>query len=224
MKLESIGLDLRVRDADGALAGALILNHGRGTDENDLFGLLDAIDPERRLLGVTTGAPFVGPPPGGRHWYVVERVGSPHARTFADAYRVLTSRLDELLAERGIEWSQVALGGFSQGTVMSYAVGLGAGRPSPAALLCLSGFMPSVEGWEPELEDRRELHAFIHHGANDPVISVEFGRAARDRLEAAGIDVDYRETPAGHWVPPEIIPAMRTTIATALGAESGLET
>ena len=38
--------------------GALILNHGRGADENDLFGLLDELDPERRLLGVTTGAPL----------------------------------------------------------------------------------------------------------------------------------------------------------------------
>jgi phospholipase/carboxylesterase len=223
LKLESVGLDLRLREPNGAPGGALILNHGRGTDENDLFGLLEAIDPDRRLLGVTTGAPLVGLAPGGRHWYVVERVGFPHERTFAESNRALAARLDELLAERGIAWSQVALGGFSQGAVMAYAVGLGPGRPSPAALLCLSAFIPTVAGWEPELGDRQGLRAFIHHGANDPVIGVEFGRAARDRLQAAEIDVDYRETPAGHWVPPEIIPAMRATIAAALGAESGLE-
>lgn len=224
MKVESIGLDLRLREPDGAPGGALILNHGRATDENDLCGLLEALDPARRLLGVTTGAPFVGLPPGGRHWYVVERIGYPHAQTFTESYRLLGSRLDELLAERGIEWSQVALGGFSQGTVMSYALGLGEGRPSPATLLCLSGFMPTVEGWEPELAGRDGLRAFIHHGANDPIIGVEFGRTARDALEAAeGIDVEYSESEAGHWVPPEILPPMRATIAAALGVESGLD-
>ena len=46
------------------------------------------------------------------------------------------------------------IGGFSMGAVMSYAVGLGAGRPSPAAILAFSGFIPTVEGWAPELESR----------------------------------------------------------------------
>lgn len=75
--LEWMGVDVRLREAAGEPEGALILNHGRGADENDLFGLLDALDPDRRLLGVTTGAPFVGVAPGKGHWYVVERVGYP---------------------------------------------------------------------------------------------------------------------------------------------------
>ncbi len=48
----------RVREPAGDAQGALVLNHGRGADENDLFGLLDELDPERRLVGVTTGAPL----------------------------------------------------------------------------------------------------------------------------------------------------------------------
>ena len=47
----------RLREPAGEPEGALILNHGRGADENDLYGLLDELDPERRLLGVTTGRP-----------------------------------------------------------------------------------------------------------------------------------------------------------------------
>lgn len=214
-------LTLRLREADGPPRGALVLNHGRATDEHDLFGLLDAIDPDRTLLGVTTGAPIVGLPPGGRHWYVVERIGFPHAETFASSYRALSGGLDRLLAERGIEWSQVALGGFSQGTVMSYAVALGPDRPTPAALLALSGFLPTVEGWQPQLERRDGLRVLIHHGANDPIIGVDHARAARDRLTAAGIAVSYLETDAGHWLPPDLVPAMRSTLAAALGIPTG---
>ena len=54
-----------IREAEQGPDGALILNHGRGTDEHDLFGLLDALDPDRRLLGITPGAPLTDLPPGG---------------------------------------------------------------------------------------------------------------------------------------------------------------
>ena len=86
-----------IREAEREPEGALILNHGRGTDERDLYGLLDDLDPDRRLVGITPGAPLTGIPPGGRHWYLVQRVGYPDPETFAGAYRELTSFLDELL-------------------------------------------------------------------------------------------------------------------------------
>jgi phospholipase/carboxylesterase len=92
------------------------------------------------------------------------------------------------------------------GAVMSYAVGLGPHRPSPAAILALSGFVPTVEGWAPELEGRAGLPVLIHHGLNDPVIDVALGRRARDLLADAGLEVDYIETDAAHWVPPQVLP------------------
>jgi phospholipase/carboxylesterase len=213
-----LGVDLRLREPAGEPEGALVLNHGRAADENDLFGLLDAIDPERRLLGVTTGAPLTGLPPGGRHWYVVERVGFPHAETFGRSYAALTEAVDGMLAERGIDWSQTIVGGFSQGTVMSYALGLGAGRPLPAAILANSGFIPEVEGWSADLASRTEMPTFIHHGAADPVITVDFGRAAAERLRAAGLEPIYRETAAGHWLPPEIVAELGAFVGEVIAA------
>jgi phospholipase/carboxylesterase len=202
--------------------GALVLNHGRGADEHDLYGLLEALDPERRLLGVTTGAPLTDVPPGGRHWYLVRRVGYPDPATFASSYAALTGFLDRLLAEREIGWERTVLGGFSMGTVMSYAVGLGEGRPSPAAILANSGFIPTVEGWRPELAGRAGLPVLIHHGRNDPVISVEFGRSAAELLTEAGVSVDYLETDAGHWLPPEVIPRAREFVSSRLEEASNL--
>ena len=201
--------------------GALILNHGRGTDEHDLHGLLDELDPERRLIGVTPGAPLTGVPPGGRHWYLVPRVGFPDPDTFARSYRMLSEFLDELLAARRIGWERTVVGGFSMGAVMSYAVGLGQGRPRPAAIVALSGFVPTVEGWRPDLEPRQGLPVLIHHGRADPVIGVDFARRARELLERGGLEVTYLETDAGHWLPPEVLQPARELVESAITGEVG---
>jgi phospholipase/carboxylesterase len=209
-----------LREPAGEAAGALVLNHGRGADERDLSGLLDALDPERRLLGVTTGAPLTGVPPGGRHWYLVPRVGYPDPVSFAGSYEQLTGFLDALLARRGIGWERTVIGGFSMGAVMSYAVGLGTGRPSPAAILAFSGFVPTVEGWSPALDDRAGLPVLIHHGRNDPMIGVEFARRARELLAGAGLEVEYLESDAGHRLPPEALPPAAALVAAVTAPAS----
>ena len=203
-----------VREAAGEPAGALILLHGRGADEHDLSSVLDVLDPERRLVGLTPGAPLPGPGGSpGRWWYMVPRVGYPDPTTFHATYTQLTSFLDGWLQERGIAWQRTIIGGFSMGCVMSYATGLGPRRPAPAGILAMSGFIPTVEGWEPELETRPELPVFITHGARDPVISVDFARAARGMLEAAGLPVDYHEHDGGHHLDPRTLPLMTEWLA-----------
>lgn len=190
----------RIREPEGEPEGALVLTHGRGADEHDLFDLLDLLDPQRRLLGVTPGGPL-SLPPGGRHWYMVPRVGFPDPDTFAEGFSALTGFLDGL----GLDWSRTVLGGFSQGTVMSYAAGLGAGRPLPAGIIALSGFLPTVEPWRLRDDIPDGFPVAIGHGSADPVISVDFARDARRRLEAAGADVVYQESPIGHQIDPRFL-------------------
>ena len=182
------------RPAEGEPAGLLVLFHGRGVDERDLFPLLDELDPRRRLLGVTPRGPLALPP-GGNHWYAFQEVGYPDPATFLETYAAVSEWLD------GFDFEHVVLGGFSQGAVMTYALGLGEGRPRPAALVALSGFMPTVPGFELNLEPPLPPAA-IGHGTHDPVISVEFSRQARQLLEAAGGEVLYREYPLPHAVDP----------------------
>jgi phospholipase/carboxylesterase len=205
-----------IREPEGKPEGALVLNHGRGTDEHDLYGLLDELDPERRLLGVTPGAPLTDVPPGGRHWYLVPRVGYPDPATFRKSYELLTAFLDELLEARGLGWDRTVIGGFSMGAVMSYAVGLGQNRPSPAGIVALSGFIPTVEGWQAELETRARLPVLIHHGRNDPVMDVDFARRAHELLDRAGLAVDYLESDAGHSLPAEVLPRLRQFVEQTL--------
>ena len=203
-----------VREPAGHPLGALVLNHGRGTDEADLFPLLDELDPDRRLVGITPGAPLTDVPPGGRHWYLVSRVGYPDPPTFHRSYGLLTEFCDETLADFGIEWARTVIGGFSMGAVMSYAVGLGSGRPSPAGIIALSGFIPTVDNWVADL-DRAGLPVFIHHGSRDPVIAVSFANRAAELLTAADLDVVHVETDAGHSLPPQIVPRLRDFVERA---------
>jgi phospholipase/carboxylesterase len=197
-----------LRPAAGEPQGTLALFHGRGADEHDLLPLLDMLDPERRMVGVTARAPL-SLPPGGAHWYVVRRVGYPDRETFDATFQRAASWLDGLVEETGVPLERTVLGGFSQGAVMSYALGLGAGRPVPAAILALSGFLPEVEGFGLDLESRRGLPVAMGHGAYDPVIPVEFGRAARDALGEAGLEVTYRESPMAHTIDPGYIDELR---------------
>jgi phospholipase/carboxylesterase len=190
------------RPAAGKAEGALVLFHGRGADEYDLLPLLDALDPGRRLDGFCPRGPLALPP-GGAHWYVVPKVGYPDPPTFAEGYAAAAGFVDALPHER------VVLGGFSQGAVMSLALGLGRSRPRPAAVVAFSGFLPEVEGWELGTEEPFPPIA-IAHGTYDPIIPVEFGRRARERLEAAGAAVLYRETPIQHSIDPAVVAEVRT--------------
>ena len=80
-------LEYLVRPAAGQADGALVLFHGRGASEDDLYPLLDMLDPERRLVGVTPRGPL-SLPPGGAHWYVVRQVGFPDPATFGPTFTV----------------------------------------------------------------------------------------------------------------------------------------
>jgi phospholipase/carboxylesterase len=209
-----------VRQAAGEPEGALVLLHGRGTSEHDLFPLLDVFDPDRRLVGITPRGPLTLPP-GGAHWYAVRQIGFPDPATFRDTYDRLQRWLDAVLAEHGVPVAQTVLGGFSQGTVMSYALGLGPDRPAPAGILAMSGFIPTVESFELDLENRQGYPVAIYHGSLDPVIAVEWGRQARDRLLEAGADVLYREAPAPHTIDPREIPVLADWVSRTVQRARG---
>ena len=205
------------REPEGDPDGLLVLHHGRGTSERDLLGLADHLDPERRLRVVTPRAPLRLPGSPGYHWYLVPRVGYPDPETFFAARAALAELHDELWEETGLGPERTVLGGFSMGAVMSYALGLSADRPALAGILAFSGFVPTVEGWEPALADRTGTRAFVSHGRNDPVISVEFGQRARELLTAGGLDVVYRESELGHQIDPAHLREAATWLADALG-------
>jgi phospholipase/carboxylesterase len=197
----------RERPAQGEPEGLLILHHGRGSDENDLLTLGDALDPARRLHVVTPRAPVQLPGSPGYHWYLVPRVGYPDPASFDAARYELGELHDELWQRTGLTPERTVLGGFSMGAVMSYVMGFSAERPAPAGIMAFSGFIATVEHWQPDLANRKSVRVFIAHGTRDQVIGVEFARVAAERLREAGLPVEYHESEAGHHIDPREIPS-----------------
>ena len=182
-----------------------------------MFGLADALDPGRRLRVVTPRAPLTLAGSPGYHWYLVPRVGYPDHDTFHAARAALAALHDELWVETGLGPERTVLGGFSMGSVMSYAMALSGERPAVAGVLAFGGFVPTVEGWEPRFEDRLATRAFIAHGRNDPIIDVGFARRARELLEAGGLAVSYHESAVGHQIDPASLAAAADWLGSSLG-------
>ena len=204
-----MSLEVRERPAAGEPQGTLVLLHGRGADEHDLFPLLDALDPERKLHGVTPRGPHALPP-GGAHWYRLGGIPTPDPQTFWPSFELLSDWLEGLQRP-------LVLGGFSQGAVMSWALGLGRGRVKrPKAIVALSGFMPRVDGLEHELSDLDGYPVAIGHGTYDDIIPVDFSREARSLLELDGASVLYREYPLPHTIDPGFVPELQAFVATAV--------
>lgn len=203
------------RPATGEPAGALVLLHGRGTDEHDLYPLFDAFDPQRRLVGVTVRGPL-SLPPGGQHWYRLAGIPTPDPATFESSCAALSDWLDALPALTGVPWPKTVLGGFSQGCVMSYALGLGAGRPSPAGIIGMSGFVPRVSGFELELSSRTGLPVLLAHGTLDEIIAVEYGREAAGIFDAAGLETGLHESAVPHTIDPRFVPLAAEWLARVL--------
>ncbi|MDQ3878202.1 MAG: phospholipase, partial [Actinomycetota bacterium] len=193
----------------------LVLLHGRGADENDLFPLFDVLDPQRRLVGLAPRGPLELPPMGA-HWYVIRELGYPDPVTFWPTFESASEWLDGVLSKLDIGFERVVVGGFSQGAVMSYALALGNERPRPAGLMPLSGFIPTVEGLTIASDGLDGLPVAIGHGTFDPIIGVEWSRRAAEQLGAAGAQVLFRESPMDHTIDPAFLRDLRTWLGTTL--------
>ena len=193
----------------GEPAGAIVLLHGRGTSEQDLAPLLDVFDPRERLVGAFPRGPLQLPPIG-HHWYAVADDGQPDPETFVTTFERLQSWLEGLAVRSGVPIERTVLGGFSQGAVMAWALGIGPGRPRPAGILAMSGALPTVPDFVLQLEHLDGLPVAITHGAHDPLMDVARGQDARDRARAAGAAVVYRETEVPHIIDPRVVPGLVT--------------
>ncbi len=182
---------------------AVVAFHGRGTDEYDLIPLVSSLGLTDVLI-ISPRAPRPFQFGGGFAWYDVGQEGMPHAQTFVSSLDILRRFIDEIRTGYPVNPERIMLLGFSQGTMLAYAVSL----MDPASFLgiaALSGYIPQRSGLSLTLENLGSFSAFIAHGTYDEIIPVRLARESAELLKKAGARVDYREYPMGHEVSEETV-------------------
>jgi phospholipase/carboxylesterase len=176
----------------------LVLLHGRGTNEDDLLGLVDYLDP--RLFIVSARAPYRFQEGfGGYTWYDIRDIGSPVLTQFDESYGKLIQFLTDVKAGYPVDGNRMFLLGFSMGSVMSFAAALtvpGLVR----GIVAHSGYVPENTNLTFAWKQLQRLSVFVAHGIHDPVIPIEYGRRAQTLLKQTSADVTYNEYPIPHTI------------------------
>ncbi|TXD85023.1 alpha/beta fold hydrolase [Subsaximicrobium wynnwilliamsii] len=185
-------------------APLLIMLHGYGSDENDLFSFAQELPEE--LFIISLKAPYAMQP-FGNAWYAINF--DAQQNKWNDVEQAVASRdlianfIDEACAEFPVDKSNLTLLGFSQGTILSYAVALS--YPEKVKnVIALSGYV-SEDMLKDDLssKDYSHLDFYCSHGSVDQVIPVEWARKAPKFLNALNIKHSYAEFPTGHGVAPQ---------------------
>lgn len=180
----------------------LVLLHGYGSDENDLFSFTADL-PENWLI-VSLQAPLTSPY-GGFCWYDIDFVNQdkfinvPQAE---NSLQLILNKIEEIKSLYKIE-GKTNLCGFSQGGIISYALALR--NPSLfKKVACLSSYPEEkiLQNLAPK-KDLQHLFFFISHGTNDAVVPFSWGQKATEFLYDLSVFFSFREYPSGHGLNPK---------------------
>lgn len=182
----------------------LILLHGYGSNEEDLFSFAPELPDDSYVISVR--APY-DLQPYGHAWYAIhfdadENKFSDNEQA-KESVALIASFIDEIVKQYPIDTKNVTLIGFSQGAILSYATAL-TYPEKIARVVALSGYFN--QDILPEVIDTKaisHLKFFVSHGTVDQVIPVDWARKAKPALENLGLEVEYQEYPIGHGVSPK---------------------
>jgi len=202
--------------ATGRRPPSLVLLHGVGSNEMDLFSLAPLMDP--RFTVVSARGPLTRTP-GSYAWFPVEFVPGGFVIDPKQAERSRQSILrfaDELVEEYRLDPKQMYLMGFSQGCIMSLYTALT--EPEHfAGVVGMSGrLLPEAIPMLAAPERLKGFPLLVVHGTEDTTIPISYGRDIRDHLAKLPVDLDYREYPIGHWVSNETIADVRAWLTARL--------
>ncbi len=181
----------------------IFMFHGYGSNEEDLFSFAPELPSE--LCVISARAPHALQP-FGYAWYTINFEAS--YGKWSDVDQACASRelilqfIDEACKTYQLDTDKVSLLGFSQGTVLCYAVALSYPQRFKN-VIALSGYIDEqtlVDGYEDK--DHSSLRIYTSHGQMDMVIPPEWAQKAPLLLSKLGIEHQYEEFPVGHGVSP----------------------
>ena len=183
----------------------IILLHGYGSNMSDLAGLTPAIS-RTEYIFVCPNAPMpldLGMGQTGYAW--ANFYGDSYTQEALASEDKLMDYLEDVEARYRVRQDQLILGGFSQGGMMTYQIGLS--RPERfAGLFALSAMVKEPDIIRPRLPERRDHALFVAHGTHDMIATLEAGRGSRDLLREWGYTPEYHEYDGmAHEIRQEVI-------------------
>lgn len=204
---ESLSLEhvIRAPKVSSEKAPLLIMLHGYGSNEEDLFAFADELPDELFIISARAVYPLQ---PYGHAWFAIYWNNSPEGK-FSDDKQAITSRdrisdfIDEAVAAYPVDKDNVTLLGFSQGTILSFAVALS--YPEKVKrVIGLSGCInPEILKENFHTKNFEHLSVYSSHGSSDQVIPVDWARRTKPFLDSLEIKNTYSEFPVGHGVTPQ---------------------
>ena len=182
----------------------LLLLHGYGSNEEDLFSFASELPEEYYVISARAPYDMMY---GSYAWYAINFDADENK--FSDISQAQISRdiiadfIDELVANYAIDANNVTLIGFSQGSILSYAVALSYPKKVQRVVAMSGYFNPEIAITDFTVNDFNCLKIFASHGSVDQVIPVEWARNSIPVIEKLGIRIVYKEYPVGHGVAPQ---------------------
>ncbi|WP_424493556.1 alpha/beta hydrolase [Salinimicrobium sp. GXAS 041] len=206
MQLKELDLFHKIREpkTPSKKAPLLIMLHGYGSNEEDLFAFAEELPGEFFIISVRAPLDLQ---PYGHAWYEIH--WNNNNGKFTDEIQAIASRdkivkfIDEAVEAYPVDEKNVTLVGFSQGCILSFAVALS--YPQKVKnVVGLSGYIDRnilAEGYEKN--DFSHLSVYSSHGTVDQVIPVDWARQTRPLLDELGVANTFSEFPVGHGVAPQ---------------------
>lgn len=223
-RLDLAGLTTRiVGPADAATTCVLL--HGFGAPGDDLVPLAGALAGPVRFVFPEAPLSLGGLYGDARAWWLLDlarleadqRRGVPRDRRdevpegLPEARAQVMRLLDQVQARFSVAAPALVLGGFSQGAMLALDVALHRDAP-PAGLLLMSGTLIAEAAWQPRMASLAGVPVMLAHGQRDGLLPFSIAEVLRDRLTAAGADVDWQPFPGGHEIPPSVLAAAGTLL------------
>lgn len=195
----------------------LILLHGFGADENDLFGLASFMD--ERFFIASVQAPYALDF-GGRAWFELYfqmgQVTGFNAEQFEQSRQMVLEFVDEIVAEHALDTDRVFLCGFSQGSMVSLSV-LFSEPEKFAGVIAMSGRAANEMVVEENIDKLKDFPILITHGTLDQVLPIENGRATKEILSRLPVKLEYKEYEMAHEISPESLQDVSSWLSLQLG-------
>ncbi|MBS7565485.1 hypothetical protein KHS38_13820 [Mucilaginibacter sp. Bleaf8] len=180
--------------------GLILLLHGIGSNEEDLFRL--AIKFPTGFVIVSARAPYTISP-GKYTWFELgfsNGVRVVNAEQAEKSRLVINAFISQLIDKYDLDSHKVFLGGFSQGGIMSYSVGLTFPKKLAGIFILSSRLLPEVKPLIKSKEELQSLPIFIAHGKQDPVLPLTYAHDALAYLQPLTDNITYKEYDMVHTV------------------------